>query len=357
MWISFDQSELSRVLRPRMGETKLGESLQIPSAAASIETTLAQFTGKWVLIGMMEDLGVLANEGIGGADTAWMAFLQAFLHQHTTTWAGEVLLLGYFDFRALKHRLDAEDDVLDQGTEVSGREAHLANLRKSVECIDEAVFEVVSEVVRAGKLPILLGGGHNNAFPLIKAAAMARHAMGKTSRPSLNVFNLDAHTDFRPIEGRHSGNGFRYAYEGGWLGRYAVFGLQEAYNAPSILREMQANPDFHLTFWETLFVEAKLPLREALDRAILHVRHAPVGLELDVDCIENVLSSAMSPFGFSLVQVRQIIQRLITHTPLAYVHITEAVALREDGLSSPTMGKLLATVVRDVLTGLAKKAG
>ncbi len=33
----------------------------------------------------------------------------------------------------------------------------------------------------------------------------------------INSINLDAHSDFRPAEGRHSGNGFRYAEEDGYL--------------------------------------------------------------------------------------------------------------------------------------------
>jgi arginase family enzyme len=32
----------------------------------------------------------------------------------------------------------------------------------------------------------------------------------------VNAINFDAHSDFRILEGRHSGNGFSYAYEEGF---------------------------------------------------------------------------------------------------------------------------------------------
>jgi formiminoglutamase len=39
----------------------------------------------------------------------------------------------------------------------------------------------------------------------------------------VNAINFDAHSDFRILEGRHSGNGFSYAYEEGFLKKYFIF--------------------------------------------------------------------------------------------------------------------------------------
>jgi formiminoglutamase len=36
------------------------------------------------------------------------------------------------------------------------------------------------------------------------------------------AINFDAHSDFRILEGRHSGNGFSYAYEEGFLKKYFI---------------------------------------------------------------------------------------------------------------------------------------
>jgi formiminoglutamase len=38
----------------------------------------------------------------------------------------------------------------------------------------------------------------------------------------VNAINFDAHSDFRILEGRHSGNGFSYAYEEAFLKKYFI---------------------------------------------------------------------------------------------------------------------------------------
>jgi formiminoglutamase len=53
-------------------------------------------------------------------------------------------------------------------------------------------------------------------------------------RKTINAINFDAHSDFRILEGRHSGNGFSYAYEEGFL-KNIVFGLHENYTSKSVL--------------------------------------------------------------------------------------------------------------------------
>jgi formiminoglutamase len=47
----------------------------------------------------------------------------------------------------------------------------------------------------------------------------------------VNAINFDAHSDFRILEGRHSGNGFSYAYEEGFLKNILFFGLHENYTS------------------------------------------------------------------------------------------------------------------------------
>jgi arginase family enzyme len=44
----------------------------------------------------------------------------------------------------------------------------------------------------------------------------------RLQRKTINAINFDAHSDFRILEGRHSGNGFSYAYEEGFLKKYFV---------------------------------------------------------------------------------------------------------------------------------------
>jgi formiminoglutamase len=61
--------------------------------------------------------------------------------------------------------------------------------------------------------------GHNNAYGCIKGAAKGLYKAGIIPLVQINAINLDAHADFRPLEGRHSGNAFRYADEDGLPGK------------------------------------------------------------------------------------------------------------------------------------------
>lgn len=58
--------------------------------------------------------------------------------------------------------------------------------------------------------PIAIGGGHNNAYPMLKGYSLAK-------KEKINAINCDPHADFRALEGRHSGNGFSYAVNDGYL--------------------------------------------------------------------------------------------------------------------------------------------
>ena len=77
-------------------------------------------------------------------------------------------------------------------------------LRETVHEMDEFLIDILVPIYKAGKVPILVGGGHNNAYPLMKAFFLAHNK-------KVNVANLDPHADYRALEGRHSGNSFSYA--------------------------------------------------------------------------------------------------------------------------------------------------
>jgi formiminoglutamase len=192
------------------------------------------------------------------------------------------------------------------------------------------------------KIPIVIGGGHNNAYPIIKGISMAKNQ-------SINTINLDAHSDFRAMEGRHSGNGFRYAYRGGYLKNYAIVGLHENYNNPLIINELKQNEDIWFCFWEDIFLREKLTFKEAIYAASEFTKHGLTGIELDLDSLENTLSSAMTPCGFSATQARQYIHHLAQNRTPAYLHICEGASQLETGQQSPLIGKLISYLVSDFM--------
>src|SRR5690606_20807701 len=138
--------------------------------------------------------------------------------------------------------------------------------------------------------PVIIGGGHNNAFGNIKGAA---EASGK----AINVLNIDAHTDLRKLEHRHSGNGFSYALQNGFLEKYSVFGLHKNYTPQYIFEEMHASEAMQYRLLEELPQQNR---REEFQQALDFVKEETFGLELDCDAIANFPSSAISPAGFNL---------------------------------------------------------
>ena len=73
-----------------------------------------------------------------------------------------------------------------------------------------------------------------------------------------------------------------------------------------------------------------------------------LGIELDLDCIENFPSSAMNPIGFSISDARNYLSICKNHTNIGYYHLTEA-AVIESG-DERIVGKVLAQLTYDIIT-------
>ncbi len=323
-----DAEQLPALINKREGEIKLGELVDTVSSLDQISNSEARF----VLLGVPEDIGVRANLGVGGASTVWSLAIKALLNiQSTKLLAGsELLILGSFDFS----KLADETDILQ--------------LRENTEVVDLAVGSVLEKIYRAGKIPILIGGGHNNAYPLLQSAAVINGY-------AINCVNLDAHSDYRIAEGRHSGNGFRYARVRGYLDRYAVVGLHENYNSAAIVSEFEEDPGLNCSFYEDIFVRGRLDFDAAITAAIRHVSGRKCGIELDLDCVERVLSSAATPAGISSLDARRYLYRCALELEPAYLHIAEGAVALADGRTDASTGKLIAYLVSDFLKAMLEK--
>lgn len=322
-----DTTQLLPLVQKRQGEIKLGEKIQLLNPSTSWESGIQSSSAQFVLLGIPEDIGVRANGGIGGAHTAWLPFLQSFVNiQSTKGFSGEeALLLGSLDFSAW----------IQESQEMS-----VEQLRALVAHIDVEVFPIIKTIVAAGKIPIVIGGGHNNAYPIIKGAVLAKQS-------SIDVINLDAHSDYRMTEGRHSGNGFRFAMLENYLANYALVGLHKNYNSESVVSEMVANPQIQMSFYEDIFVHQKLSFEAAIQQAITFTGSGARGIELDLDCIQNVLSSAMTPVGISILQARQYLSICALQKDVAYLHIAEGATVLANGRQDWSTGKLIAYLVSD----------
>ena len=221
----FTISDVNRYLKTRPNESKFGEHILLLPNSDHIYEQLLNLDVDYVIFGIKEDIGVVANLGKQGASNAWEATLKILLNiqDNRFTSPKKVLILGHLEFETLELEVNSLDLTKKKG---------LKKVRKKVAYIDEVVTFLISQIVSAGKIPIVIGGGHNNAYGNIKGTSLAL-------KKPINVINFDAHTDFRAEEGRHSGNGFSYAFAEGFLKKYFVFGLHENYTSETILKTLK----------------------------------------------------------------------------------------------------------------------
>lgn len=157
-----------------------------------------------VVLGFCSDAGVLRNQGRIGAAAAPAAIRSA---------------LGPMAYHLQRDVFDAgdvvvEDDSLEAGQERAGR--------------------AIAELLDAGNLTVVLGGGHETAFASYLGVAGSESGRGKR----LGVLNLDAHFDLRDEPTPSSGTPFlQMANAEAAAGRelkYAVVGISEPNNTRTL---------------------------------------------------------------------------------------------------------------------------
>lgn len=339
----FTREALLQFTRIRRYETKLGEKIHTLPTEGEWEQKIQSSSSRYVLLGVIEDIGVKANHGIGGTGSAWTSFLKAFCNmQSSDTFSGdEILLAGVFDFSDIDGLIQKNAKTYEERID-AWRHA-VSNI------IDNEVEQLVRIIIQCGKIPLVIGGGHNNAYPLIKGCAKGLHKSGRIPKPMINAINVDAHADYRISEGRHSGNGFRYAMEESYLGKYAVVGLHTHYNAQSMMDDLYSNINIQYFTFEDIFLHEKLNFRQAVAQAFSFAEDGFIGVELDLDSIRDTLSSAVSPVGISPIHARQYMSFSAHYRDIAYLHICEGAEKREDGREDPQTGKLIAYLLADFM--------
>ncbi len=326
----YSEKDIASFIKKRAGETKFGEKVAFVKTLEDLKNHPA----KYVLLGIPEDIGVRANYGNPGTSKAWEASLGSLLNiqQNHLTNAENVILLGEIDC----------ETQMKQAEEISKEENHYTEkLGELVTQIDHKVSEIIKTIVEAGKFPIIIGGGHNNSFGNLKGTSEA------LQKP-INCINFDAHTDFRPLEHRHSGNGFSYAFVDGYLKKYFVFGLHRNYTSEAVFNSIEKNSHrVNFNLFEDISVKHKLTFSEGLKDAKNFCCNENFGIELDMDAIEFMGSSAITPSGFTLTEARQFVSYFSKIENAKYLHICEGSP--SAGIFSNQVGKSIAYLVSDIL--------
>jgi formiminoglutamase len=334
--IPFSISDLAKVTNHRSGEVKFGEKmLTVPKGENCIEF-LKKCEAKYVLIGIPEDVGVRANYGRPGAASAWESTIKSIANiQHNRFCKGsQIIVLGTLDF---KNQMDEAKNLDFNATNDRKKLSELVNQ------IDKEVVHTITSIVKTGKIPIIIGGGHNNAYGNIKGTALAH---GKP----INAVNFDAHSDLRILEGRHSGNGFSYAFEEGFLKKYFIFGLHENYtskNVLDILKKMEDRVTYNT--YDEIKVRQQKNFQQELNTALDFIKNDAFGIEIDLDSLPNIASSAMTLSGFSIEEVRQFVYFFGKHKNASYLHICEGAPELGEEKNNHLIGKLIGYLVTDFI--------
>lgn len=300
-------------LRFRAHEIKFGSQVQT-LLEQDFEKGLDSFQkrgGRFVLLGVPEDIGVCANHGVPGAKDAWYVFLDGFLNRQENRFLqGEkVLLLGHLITQDL-YQDSPQPPALDFET-----------LGKLVEEIDRRLTQVLKIIFHKNLIPIVIGGGHNNAYGCLKSAS-------EVFKTPIDCVNIDPHADFRMDLWRHSGNGFAFADREGFLGKYSLFGAHKNYNSESMLQHLERRPQTQVQFWENM---EKISL--GWEKTVEFLAGSPsVGLELDVDSIVGMPASAFTSVGFTYNDIFFTIKTFTQKLLPCYFHVAEAAPfLHKDG--------------------------
>ncbi len=320
---SYQAASLAAFQQLRSGETRLGETLFWPTAASDFTTALqqAKATGvRFVILGIPEDIGPRANLGNGGADLGFVAFLKRFLNLQanpfidgSVIWVAGEIHCG--DLQQQSQSLDVKDP------------AQLTLLRRLCAEVDERVTPVVQAIFAAELLPIVIGGGHNNALPILQALAL------QTDAP-VNAVNLDPHCDFRLLEGRHSGNGFSYAKDRNYLDRYFVVGLHELKNSAAALTQMQ-QAGVGFCSYQDMYLRHNCSFEQSLklaqdyfdapgQDAPQYSTPTPLGIELDTDSISMMPVSAFTNCGVTVSSAERYVFYFASLPQSRYLHLAEA---------------------------------
>lgn len=326
----YSESDISSFLRKRVGETKFGEKVHF---ILNLDD-LNNHPSKYVLFGIPEDIGVRANYGNAGTSKAWNAALDNLLNiqYNQFTNAENVILLGEIDC----------DMQMAQADKLFPKENHyVEELGKLTTQIDYKVSMVVKSITAANKIPIIIGGGHNNSYGNLKGASEGLNS-------AINCINFDAHTDFRKLEHRNSGNGFSYAYYEDFLNKYFILGLHRNYTSEAIFKVIEKESDrVKYNLFEDISIRKKLSFSEAMKEAEIFCCNKYFGIELDMDAIELMGSSAITPSGFSMTEARRFTSHFSSLENICYIHICEGAPAAGTYLSQ--VGKSIAYLVSDVI--------
>lgn len=282
------------------------------SAASTVDASLP---GPAALLGFCSDAGVLRNHGRTGAAAAPAAIRSA---------------LGSLAFHGTRSISDAGDIV------VSGDALEDGQARAGA---------AITELLDAGYLTAVLGGGHETAYAsYLGVAGTAAVANGAR----LGVLNLDAHFDLRQAPRPSSGTPFlQMAHAEADAGRelnYAVVGISEPNNTRALF-DTAHRLDVKYLLDEDCTTERTAAFVDAFLETV-----DIVYLTIDLDVLPAAVApgvSAPAAFGVPLAVIAAVCRQIAASGKLFHFDVAELnPSLDVDSRTAKVAARLIDTLLR-----------
>ncbi|MCK0754368.1 formimidoylglutamase [Chromohalobacter japonicus] len=249
------------------------------------------------LLGFASDAGVKRNHGRSGASGGPLAIRRALAN---LAWHRQAPV---YDAGTVA----CEGDALEEA------QLHLA--------------ERVANLLNAGQLPIVLGGGHEVAYGSWQGLAKHLEAQCRQA-PKIGIINLDAHFDLRdPAHVRSSGTPFAQIFEQcetrDWPFRYACLGVSRASNTRALFQRAKTLGVLVREDREVTAARLDAIVRD-IKRFITRCEHLYLTIDLDaLPAAEAPGVSAPAARGVSLALIEPLIEAIRDSGKLRLADIAE----------------------------------
>jgi len=231
--------------------------------------------GDIVLLGIPQDIGIHRNGGRIGAAHAPFSVREC---------------LGILSLNGIGEQLSRVHDI-----------GNIMCEGRTLEDIRSNHHEIVKELLLKGARVIIIGGGHDIAFP--SCCAMI------DSFETSSIINIDPHLDVRErVDGLgHSGSPFREMLEYGMPTEFIEFGTQ-AFTAASHHREYVKESGGRIISYDHIRAMGDVPNQlSELMQAMSKADHE-IYVSFDMDAVNSAFApgvSASAPIGFSADEIIQ----------------------------------------------------
>lgn len=333
--IHFSKVDINKFLKSELESNSIGETIQSVPDSSNIYEDLLKLDVDYVILGIHENIGAFANRFVTDGKSLFKPILKALLNKHSTQEESlnHLAILGYLDF---SKEIEAISNLNIK------KFSDVKKARKLVQVIDSYVTKYIHDIIKAGKIPIIIGGGQNNAYGCIKGCSLA------INKP-INIINLDYYADFGREEGRHNGNGFSYAFSEGFLNKYFIQGLKEVNLSDFIFKRIfRLKKRIQYNTLESIKLRKEIGWRKSLKKSEKFINESPFGIEIDWRVVKSYTKDH-TIIGLDYRDVSRFLDCFAGHNQVMFVHFAEINGYGLSKTDRKEISKSIANLVMNIV--------